>query len=104
MLTKSVGVLTKPDLIGHSSTFTLWRDVLKNDKFTLKHEYYVTKQPDQELLDGGITHSDARKLEAEFFITQSPWNTDYKTFATRFGTENLQTALAENLTMQYLAK
>lgn len=103
-LTSSLGVLTKPDLIGHRKTFPLWKKVLDNSNFSLKHKYYVTKQPDQDCLDSGVDHAEARVREKEFFETVEPWASEFAEFSERFGTERLQSALSEKLTFQILAR
>lgn len=82
----------------------MWQSVLKNEKFRLKHGYFVTRQPDQDLLDQGVTHAEARVYEKEFFSTKEPWAIEFASFSDRFGTEHLQTTLSEKLTVQYLKK
>lgn len=82
----------------------LWRDVLNDAKFAVKHRYFVTKQPDQDMLDRGITHAEARALEQEFFATQEPWATEFACFRDRFGTRNLVETLAKKLADLYLKK
>ncbi|KAI9794608.1 MAG: hypothetical protein M1816_004495 [Peltula sp. TS41687] len=99
---RCIGVLTKPDLIGHKKTFPLWKKVLDNSTFSLGHKYFVTKQPDQDSLEDNITHADAREQEKDFFETKEPWATEFAEFSERFGTERLQTALSEKLTFQIL--
>ncbi|TKA71917.1 hypothetical protein B0A49_03771 [Cryomyces minteri] len=77
--------------------------VFRGDKFRLGHEYYVTRQPAQLDLDEGITHTQARSLEHEFFEVMEPWSKTFSEFKSRFGTLNLQTALSRKLTQQIRA-
>ncbi len=98
------GVLTKPDMIVHRNTWGLWRDILAKRKFNVKHGYYVTKQPNQSQLDEGMTHAEARAAETEFFASQEPWTTQLASFSNRFGTLQLQRALAEKLAHLILIK
>ncbi|KAI9810799.1 MAG: hypothetical protein M1826_003459 [Phylliscum demangeonii] len=100
---RCVGVLTKPDLIGHKSTYASWANILRGEAFTMKHGYFVTKQPDQDALDCGVTHLEARRDEALFFATREPWCSEFAGFTHLFGTERLQTALSEKLTIQIMA-
>ena len=98
----SLGVLTKPDLLTHSGNFPQWKRVLDNSTFSLKHKYFVTKQPDQDGLDRGVGHAEARAQEKGFFETKEPWASEFAEFSDRFGTERLQSALSEKLTIQIL--
>lgn len=92
---RTVGVLTKPDRVQRNESFEQWIDVLSGRKFKLGFGYFVIKNnPDTE-----VDHATARMEEREFF-QQSPWSTELVSYATRFGTLQLQTALSHKLTAQ----
>ncbi|KAL2354881.1 Dynamin family protein [Cryomyces antarcticus] len=100
---RCIGVLTKPDRLPIGDSVDIWKSVLNGDKFRLGHEYYVTRQPAQPDLEEGITHTQARLLEREFFEVVEPWSKTFSQFKSRFGTLNLQTALSRKLTQQIRA-
>ncbi|OSD00790.1 hypothetical protein PYCCODRAFT_1393152 [Trametes coccinea BRFM310] len=95
---RTIGVLTKPDTIPAGSTKRreLWLDVLEGREHPLQHGYFCTRQPDDDQRLAGITSSDARAAEAEFFRTTSPWSSS--TVPRRFGTQNLVQSISELLT------
>ncbi|KAF2802226.1 P-loop containing nucleoside triphosphate hydrolase protein [Mytilinidion resinicola] len=96
---RCVGVLTKPDRIPLGDPVDMWRKMLCGDQktFYLPLGYYVTKQPSQADLDGGIDNVRARQIETMFFSTKEPWATKFAEFKDRFGTFNLQKALSDQL-------
>ncbi|KAJ7766565.1 P-loop containing nucleoside triphosphate hydrolase protein [Mycena maculata] len=91
---RTIGVLTKPDLISAGSTKSraLWLDVIEGRRHKLHHGYYCTRQPDDEERAKGITVSEARKVEAEFFAGSVGWSTS--TEQERFGTDKLISTLS----------
>lgn len=67
-----LGVLTKPDRIpmGEESN---WLPFIRNEKETLKNNWFCVKQPSSHDLKGNITWSQARQMENDFFSSKAPW-------------------------------
>ncbi|KAJ7742281.1 P-loop containing nucleoside triphosphate hydrolase protein [Mycena metata] len=88
------GVLTKPDLISAGSTKSraLWLDVIEGRRHKLLHGYYCTRQPDEEERAKGVTVSEARKAERDFFASTPGWSTS--TDQDRFGTDKVISTLS----------
>ncbi|KAJ7024655.1 P-loop containing nucleoside triphosphate hydrolase protein [Mycena alexandri] len=87
-------VLTKPDLISVGSTKSraLWLEVIEGRRHKLLHGYYCTRQPDEEERARGVTFSEARKAERDFFAAAPGWSTS--TEQDRFGTDKLISTLS----------
>ena len=98
ILNKILGVLTKPDTLsrGASRMREMWLDVLEGRDHQLKHGYFCTRQPDDDKRLSGVSPSEARAAEAEFFKMNSPWSTSIS--HSRFGTPNLVKSISELLT------
>ncbi|KAJ7189190.1 P-loop containing nucleoside triphosphate hydrolase protein [Mycena filopes] len=94
---RTIGVLTKPDLISAGSTKSraLWLDVIEGRRHPLLHGYYCTRQPDEEERAKGMTASEARRAEIDFFATAPGWSTS--TEQNRFGTDTLISTLSSLL-------
>lgn len=97
---RSRGVLTKPDLITNARIADI-RTVLEGGTFKLGGGWFVTKHSSQEEINRGISHAEARRLEAEFFQGE-PWSTELAGFADRCGIPSLQEALSLKLTEHIL--
>ena len=97
------GVLTKPDCIARGSRDEKLRDVLNGKRFALGHGYHIVRNLSQKEINDGLSHRDARDLEAEFF-SKEPWSTTFHEYQSRFGTLNLQTFLSRKLAANALAK
>jgi Dynamin central region len=67
------GVLTKPDRIPIGDEDS-WLSLIRNEKEALENNWYCVKQPGPHDLKQGITWTEARKREDEFFSTKQPWN------------------------------
>ncbi|RPD63557.1 hypothetical protein L227DRAFT_608779 [Lentinus tigrinus ALCF2SS1-6] len=95
---RTIGVLTKPDTLPPGSTKSreMWLDVIEGRRHQLKHGYFCTRQPDDDSRLVGISPSQARAAESEFFRSNSPWSTS--TSQSRFGTANLVKNISELLT------
>ncbi|KAK7676574.1 hypothetical protein QCA50_020450 [Cerrena zonata] len=87
--TRTIGVLTKPDTLttGAIKARNLWLDVIEGRRFSLRHGYYCTRQPDDEERSKGISAEEARRVEKDFFLRISPWSKSSQQY--RFGTHNL---------------
>lgn len=94
---RSMGVLTKPDLLERSAArITDVRRTLNGGTFKLGNLWFVTKNSSQDQLEEGVTHLEARKSEETFF-QRVPWSSDLAEFKGRFGTRNLQNAISHRL-------
>ncbi|KAJ3998695.1 P-loop containing nucleoside triphosphate hydrolase protein [Lentinula boryana] len=94
---RTIGVLTKPDMLttGSTKVARLWLDVLEDRRHPLRHGYYCTRQPDDDERSAGIAQKQAREAEEKFFKTTVPWC--QSTSPTRFGTQNLVCTLSRLL-------
>ncbi|KAL7276404.1 hypothetical protein RUND412_000609 [Rhizina undulata] len=90
---RTIGALTKPDTV-MSGEYGQWINILRGNAHRLKHGYFVTKQPSQEQLVRSISHAEARAQETEFFSNTEPWRTELSDLKERFGTQALQSYLA----------
>ena len=97
-----VGVLTKPDLVTTAQKKESWLDVIEGRAFPLKHGYYCTRQPDEDDRAKGMTPSEARALEADFFLKTLPWTAS--PHQTRFGTQNMVANLSRQLSQVIAAR
>lgn len=74
----------------------LWLEVLAGRRHPLLHGYYCTRQPNDKERGEGISGTDARLAEANFFQTNEPWSTS--ALHARFGTPNLVQSISKLLT------
>ncbi|KAG5294241.1 dynamin family protein, interferon-induced GTP-binding protein Mx2 [Histoplasma ohiense] len=92
---RTLGVLTKPDRVGYGEGYNQWEEILRGEKFTVGHGYYVVRNnPNPQ-----VEHAQAREEEEEFF-SAGPWRSELVEYSTRFGTRNLQMALSKLLKQQ----
>lgn len=82
---RTIGVLTKPDLIGPGSEEEVVQ-VLKNIKKPLELGYVMLKNPSQKEVLEGISASQAKQRELDFFNNHSEFS---KLSSKLFGMENL---------------
>ena len=68
-----LGVLTKPDRIPTGEE-TNWIPFIRNEKETLENNWYCVKQPSSSDIKQGITWSQARQREQDFFSMTPPWS------------------------------
>ena len=68
-----LGVLTKPDRIPTGEE-TNWVPFIRNEKETLQNNWYCVKQPSSSDIKVGITWSQARQREQDFFAMTPPWS------------------------------
>lgn len=93
---RTIGVLTKPDLLQGEESLSQWIEILKGGKFKVGHGYYVVKNnPDPR-----VSHYVARQEEDRFFKEEEPWTRTLRTHQERFGTLRLQEVLSKRLTAQ----
>ncbi|KAI0078419.1 hypothetical protein K474DRAFT_1744981 [Panus rudis PR-1116 ss-1] len=92
---RTIGVLTKPDLIQYGEE-NAWVAILEGRRHFLKHGYFVTKQPSPKELEELITFPEARAREQYFFANESPWK-GLASLRDRMGTPNLTKELSRLL-------
>ena len=90
---RTIGVLTKPDLIGPGSEDEVLA-VLHNIRKPLKLGYIMVKNRGQKELDDGVTAADARAKEMEFFAKHDVFQS---VDSSKFGVANLTTQLTKLL-------
>ncbi|OJD16273.1 hypothetical protein AJ78_03564 [Emergomyces pasteurianus Ep9510] len=94
-ISRTLGVLTKPDRLGYGEGYDQWKEILRGEKFTVGHSYYVVRNnPNPQ-----VEHAQAREEEDEFF-NAGPWRSELVEYSDRFGTRNLQMALSKLLKKQ----
>ena len=69
-------------------------------KHPLHHGYFCTRQPDDEERANGITTSEARRIETDFFANSDPWSTCPR--QERLGTDNLISTLSSCLVQMFV--
>ncbi|RHZ51201.1 hypothetical protein CDV55_100581, partial [Aspergillus turcosus] len=92
---RTVGIITKPDLINAGTESRVARLAKNLDSTRLNLGFFVVKNPSPAQLEKGITHSERRKLELEFFST-GPWK-GQSIDPSRIGVDNLRTFLQDLL-------
>ncbi|KIL59206.1 hypothetical protein M378DRAFT_111256 [Amanita muscaria Koide BX008] len=86
---RTIGVLTKPDVVLPSSIGQLnrWRSVLEGDAFPLQLGYYCVRLPDEAERMKQLPRVESERLADAFFRTHNPWS--QMTLRSRFGIPNL---------------
>ncbi|KAL0061429.1 hypothetical protein AAF712_011723 [Marasmius tenuissimus] len=69
---RTVGVLTKPDRI-ESGDENDWLGFIRGETQQLRNGWFCVKQPSTSDLNKGITWSEARTKENDFFSMTTPW-------------------------------
>ncbi|CAG8570931.1 6844_t:CDS:2 [Paraglomus occultum] len=90
---RTVFVLTKPDRI-EPETHGKWIPKLQNSSGP---DYFVVMNPNQEKLNKGVTFTQAREEEKQWFENTEPWCSS--TFKDKLGVKRLRTRL-ENLLIE----
>ncbi|KAK7436890.1 hypothetical protein VKT23_018911 [Stygiomarasmius scandens] len=96
---RTIGVLTKPDLLGPGSITAQerWKEVLEGrSRDSLGLGYFCTRQPDDAERALGATPTQARENEDAFFRNTSPWSSFIR--REQFGIANLISVLNTQLT------
>lgn len=86
---RTVGILTKPDLLDTHAPYKDWIAMLNGSRQPLGHGYYVVKNPNQGELNMQVSRAEALQRETHFFNTCDPWNTDFRRFHDRFGSAKI---------------
>jgi GTPase SAR1 family protein len=92
---RTVGIITKPDLINAGTESRVARLARNLDSTRLNLGFFVVKNPSPAELGSGITLSERRKSELEFFSTGA-WK-EQSIDPSRIGIDNLRTFLQELL-------
>ena len=85
--------------VGATKARELWLDVIEGRRHPLTHGYFCTRQPDDDERSSGISSTDARTRELEYFRDNAPWSSS--THRDRFGMNNLVVSLS-NLLVQVI--
>ncbi|KIL59205.1 hypothetical protein M378DRAFT_1017544 [Amanita muscaria Koide BX008] len=86
---RTIGVLTKPDVVLPSSMGQLqkWRDVLEGKAYPLEHGYYCVRLADEAERMKRPSRAESERLADGFFRTRDPWSK--MSLRSRFGIPNL---------------
>jgi hypothetical protein len=90
------GVLTKPDRIP-SGEESQWLPFIKNIRVPLTNGWFAVKQPDSKAIKEGITWSEARQAENDYFSSQDPWSILDVEYQRRLRTTKLTACLSQIL-------
>ncbi|OSC98818.1 hypothetical protein PYCCODRAFT_1417176 [Trametes coccinea BRFM310] len=93
---RTIGVLTKPDRIPAGEEDS-WLRYIRNQDEPLTHGWFCVKQPDSRAIAAGITWSEARQAERDFFRDVSPWSRLDLEHQNRLGTQKLVERLSDVL-------
>lgn len=85
---RTVGIVTKPDLINDGTESRVARLANNADRTKLKLGFFLLKNPRPIDLEKGMTMAQRRKIEAQFFANP-PWN-NLGLDASRVGIDNLR--------------
>ncbi|KAI5120167.1 hypothetical protein M0805_008434 [Coniferiporia weirii] len=100
---RTIGVLTKPDRIAVGDE-EQWLRFVKNEDEQLNLGWYSVKQPDSIQLKRGMTWTQARDDEKEWFRTTWPWNSLPMKHKQNLGTKNLVERLSSTLSDVIIAR
>jgi len=92
-MTCVIGVLTKPDRIPPGEE-DRWLRFIRNEYETLDNGWYCVKQPNSKTLAQGISWTEARAQENEYFSMNPPWSSLESTYQAYLRTVNLTERLS----------
>ncbi|KAL7922195.1 P-loop containing nucleoside triphosphate hydrolase protein [Trichoderma austrokoningii] len=92
---RTVGIITKPDLINEGAETKLARVAKNEDNIRLKLGFFLVKNPSPSELKKGLTMSERSSLELRFF-SSSPW-AEQNLDMNRVGAEKLRVFLQDLL-------
>lgn len=92
-LNRTIGVLTKADLLPQGGNHDQWLSIMKGDTHQTGLGYFITSRPQEQDLDALKEH------EERIFVTHSydTWPQDFHNFVERCGVEKLKAFLSERL-------
>ncbi|KAF7974104.1 hypothetical protein HWV62_13427 [Athelia sp. TMB] len=70
---RTIGVLTKPDIIGGSTARDNWVKVLQGKEHVLKHGYYCVRLPDDDERRRNLSRASSQQASMDFFQRTLPW-------------------------------
>lgn len=92
---RTVGIITKPDLINQGAEAKLARVAKNEDSIKLKLGFFLVKNPSPSELKKGLTMEERSNLELRFF-SSSPWAEQHLDMS-RIGAEKLRVFLQDLL-------
>ncbi|EED11765.1 dynamin GTPase, putative [Talaromyces stipitatus ATCC 10500] len=92
---RTVGIITKPDLINAGTETRIARLASNLDRTKLNLGFFLVKNPSPAELQKGITISDRRRAEVDFFSAET-WKSQHMD-PSRIGTDNLRMFLQDLL-------
>lgn len=92
---RTVGIITKPDLINQGAEAKLARVAKNEDNIKLKLGFFLVKNPSPSELKKGLTMRERSSLELRFF-SSSPWSEQHLDMS-RIGAEKLRVFLQDLL-------
>ncbi|KAK3672639.1 hypothetical protein LTR78_007451 [Recurvomyces mirabilis] len=92
---RTIGVITKPDLINKTAEGRIAQLARNEDTTKLKLGFFLIKNPSPEETERGLTTYDREAIERDFF-TSAPWK-NQKLNPDRLGVQNLRAFLQELL-------
>lgn len=92
---RTVGIITKPDLINQGAEAKLARVAKNEDNIKLKLGFFLVKNPSPSELKKGLTMRERSSLELRFF-SSSPWSEQHLD-TSRIGAEKLRVFLQDLL-------
>jgi len=90
---RTVGVLTKPDRIPAGEE-PRWLKIIRNETEPLVNNWYCVQQPSSQVLAKGITWTEARRQENEYFTVTQPWCSLESQYQSYLRTSNLTERLS----------
>ncbi|PSR80080.1 hypothetical protein PHLCEN_2v6810 [Hermanssonia centrifuga] len=93
---RTIGVLTKPDRIPPGKE-ERWIRFIKDEDKPLENGWFSVKQPDSKALQQGISWSEARAKEREYFGFTQCWSSLEFAYQQYLGTANLTERLSDIL-------
>lgn len=96
---RTIGVMTKADLLPQEGSHAQWLSMLRGERHAIGHEYFITSRPIDQALE------DQLRWEAELFGgSHERWPADFLRFQNRCGVERLKAALSEKLGKAFATK
>ena len=93
---RTIGVLTKADLLPEGSTHLDYDSILKGKTHILPRGYFITKQPgDKFRQTKSDFHEQAREEEELYFDNDPRWTGEWQDHRERCGTRAIQTYLSQ---------
>lgn len=97
---RTIGVMTKADLLPGEGSHTQWLSMLRGERHAIGHEYFITSRPTDQALE------DQLRWEEALFSDHGheKWPAEFVEFRNRCGVERLKAALSEKLGKAFATK